>query len=163
MHTLALLRTWTCTLSYGVHSYAQHTHHVQYTCHTSYVWKTINCDVGTNTHTHKHSHIQMHSIQFKCTCACLCRPLILFQFMYQAFCTLFFLGIVAWIHFFDNYPEHVCMLSSLFVHYIKPSLEILYIHVGVCSLHALSHRIGPLYMCTSCPIGLVLCTCIVFP
>ena len=112
VHTLALLRTWPCTLSYGVflihnhthahtHTHAQthththahthtHTHtHVQRTCtHQLYMWQTIHLsDDGTNTLTHKHCHMHMYSIQFNCTCASLYRPLILCKFVYQAFCT----------------------------------------------------------------------------
>ena len=105
VHTLALLRTWPCTLSYGAFSYTQphtyththihthtHTHtHVQRTCtHQLYMWQTIHLsDDGTNTLTHKLCHMHMHSIQFNCTCACLYRPLILCKFVYQAFCTCF--------------------------------------------------------------------------
>ena len=41
VHTLALLRTWPCTLSYVIYSYA-HTH--------------------THTHTHIHTHTLMYSV-----------------------------------------------------------------------------------------------------
>ena len=56
--------------------------------HQLYMRQTIHLsDDGTNTLTHKHCHMHMHSIQFNCTCACLYRPLILCQFVYQAFCS----------------------------------------------------------------------------
>ena len=108
VHTLALLRTWPCTLSYGVFSYTQphtrtHTHTHTYThththththtlmyivlAHTSYTCGKHLSDDGANTLTHKICHMHMYSIQFNCTCACLYRPLILCKFVYQAFCT----------------------------------------------------------------------------
>ena len=80
VHTLALLRTWPSTLSYGVYSFLMHTH-IQRTCtHQLCMWQTIRLsDDGTNyytnTLTHKHCHMHMHSIQFNLLYLHLCTKL----------------------------------------------------------------------------------------
>ena len=100
VHTLALLSTWPCTLSYGIFSYTQphtrthtqtHTHTLMYSvlAHTSYTCgKQYTCLMMVQTLSLTNIvTLHMYSIQFNCTCACLYRPLILCKFVYQAFCT----------------------------------------------------------------------------
>ena len=93
VHTLALLRTWPCTLSYGVFSYTQphthtHTHTHTHSCtaylHTPVTHVANTCLMMVQTLSLTNIVMHMHSIQFNCTCACLYRPLILFKFVYQA-------------------------------------------------------------------------------
>ena len=91
VHTLALLRTWPCTLLYGIFSYTQphtHTHTLMYSvlAHTSYTCgKQYTCLMMVQTLSL--TNIVTCTCQFNCTCACLYRPLILCKFVYQAFCT----------------------------------------------------------------------------
>ena len=89
VHTLALLRTWPCTLSYGIFSYTQphtHTHMYSVLAHTSYTCgKQYTCLMMVQTLSL--TNIVTCTCQFNCTCACLYRPLILCKFVYQAFCT----------------------------------------------------------------------------
>ena len=76
VHTLALLRTWPCTLSYGVFLMHNTHTHVQRTCtHQFYMWQTIHLsDDGTNTLTHKHyCHMHIYSIQ-STDCISICVP-----------------------------------------------------------------------------------------
>ena len=67
VHTLALLRTWPCTLSYGIFSYTQphtHTHMYSVLAHTSYTCgKQYTCLMMVQT-------LSLTNIVI-CTCTCI--------------------------------------------------------------------------------------------
>ena len=123
--------------------------------HQLCMWQTMNVSEWC---WYKHSHSQTLCVLFNLNVVVhvLYRPLILFQFMYQAFCALgfscvllhasiFLLKTSLWASLHVRFPY-----NWFYVHDIEPSLVILYIHLGMCSyLH--------------CPTGLIFCTCIVFP